>query len=143
MADLRAKVTGYTDQVLFSVPITKTYTMHNVPKSAILQACHDGFFFGICSMTALRDNVVDSQKIEIFRKLQLMKLNDQLKAWIEKYKQFMAQPQRDECTQKDLVNEYNLLIMQTPAEQVRKEVDSDIYKEANKYASKLQELHVK
>jgi hypothetical protein len=127
-----------TRELMFNIWVTPNLQIKEVGKSRILKSVRDGFYLGLSTLEDLSHDVVDMRKIEIFCKLYLMSVQQRLESWIGKYNEFMKQPQRSETEQKQLLDEYNLIVMGMDVAAV----DKQLYKKADEYATRLLTLHV-
>lgn len=126
------------DQLLFDVHVTDKLTLVNVPKKEILRAVNIGVSLGLAEVALLSNNVIDTQKLNLYAKLYLMNISDKLNGWLVEYAKFMSMPVRSQGELNRLIDEYNSIIMGSDP----KQIDKALYNKANECASKLQMLHV-
>jgi hypothetical protein len=125
-------------QLMFNIQVTRNLEVKEVPKSEILKAVNSAFFMGLSNIDDVLSPVVDFKKLEIFSKLYVMKMAEKLEAWIQRYHEYMKLMTRSESEKRQLIDEYNTIVMGVDKD----EVDSKLYAQANEYASKLLLTHV-
>lgn len=126
------------DELLFDIHVTERVVVTNVPKSAILNAVKVGIPLQIATASDLLSNVIDKRKLDIYAKLYCMGVTDKINTWMSEYTRFMSLPLRPEQERRRLLDQYNLIIMESHAEVI----EPSLNKKANECASKLVSLHI-
>lgn len=126
------------DELLFDIHVTERFVLGNVPKSAILAAVKVGITLQISTPSDLLSNVIDKRKLDIYAKLYCMGVTEKINTWIAEYTRFMSLPLRPEQERRRLLDQYNLIIMESHEDVI----EASVNKKANEYASRLMSLHI-